>query len=129
MKKAKLLLPLILLFGIPVMGQVEHAATPEQCRADANDWDIPGVAVFDANTIAFANLPATLVHNPTVTAKMLESRIVELNQCIKTDSLQAGRYSQGSRAYSIAELSRMGDFMGRHSLQGQFYQEDEQGKR
>jgi len=37
--------------------------------------------------------------------------------------------NQAARAYAIAELGRMADFMERHSLTGQFYQEDEQGKR
>jgi hypothetical protein len=131
MKKARLLFPLLLLllFVIPVTGQVEHAATPEQCRADSDNWSLPGVAVFNANENAFANIPVTVARNPNITAKMLESRIAELEQCVKTDSLQAVRYNQGANGYVIAELMRMSDYMQRHSLKTQFYQEDEEGKR
>jgi hypothetical protein len=129
MKKARLLLPLFLLFVVPVTGQVEHAATPEQCRADANAWGIPGIGVFDQNEVQFANLPATMVHNQTVSAKTLEARNAEFMQCEKTDTVQANRYALAARAYGIAELARMADYMERHSLTAKFYQEDEEGKR
>jgi hypothetical protein len=43
--------------------------------------------------------------------------------------VQANRYAQAARAYGIAELARMADFMERHSLTAQFYQEDGEGKR
>jgi hypothetical protein len=60
---------------------------------------------------------------------MLEIRIAELEQCVKTDSLQAVRYNQGANAYVVADLMRMADYMQRHNLKTQFYEEDEQGKR
>jgi hypothetical protein len=69
------------------------------------------------------------MHDPTVTAKTLDARVDELGQCVKTDSVQSVRYSQASRAYGVAELGRMGDFIQRHNLTGQFYEEDDQGKR
>lgn len=129
MKKARLLLPLIFLFVVPVTGQIEHAATPEQCWADANAWGIPGWALFDQNEVQFANLPSTMVRNQAVSAKTLELRNAEFIQCEKTDAVQANRYAQAARAYGIAELARMADFMERHSLTAQFYQEDGEGKR
>jgi hypothetical protein len=129
MKKARLLLPFLLLFGIPVTGQVEHAATPEQCRADADAWGIPKWAVFVPNDEAFRVLPGTMVRNQEVSAKTLEARNAQFAQCEKTDSQQSTRYARAARAYAIAELARMGSFMQRHNLQGQFYDEDEQGKR
>jgi hypothetical protein len=129
MRKARLLLPLIFLFVVPVTGQIEHAATPEQCRADADAWGIPGWALFVQNQVQFSNLPASMIRNQAVSAKTLEARNAEFMQCEKTDSVQSARYAQAARAYSIAELARMGAFMQRHSLTVQFYEEDEQGKR
>lgn len=129
MKKARLLLPLLFLFVVPMTAQIEHAPTPEQCRADADAWGVPKWALLVTNDNAFRSLPGTMIHNPTVSAKTLEARNAEFAQCEKTDSVQDVRYARAARAYAIAELARMGDFMQRHNLQGQFYQEDEQGKR
>lgn len=129
MKKTRMLLPLLFLFVVPMTGQVEHAPTPEQCRADADDWGIPKWSVFVPNENEFANLAGVTMHDRTVTAKTLDARIAELGQCVKTDSALSVRYSQGSRGYAIAELARMADFMQRHNLTEQFYQEDNQGKR
>ena len=129
LKKARLLLPLFLLFVIPMTGQVEHVPTPEQCRADADAWGVPKSTAFFSNENEFSKLAGAMVHDRTVTAKTLEARIAQFGQCEKTDNALAGRYSQATRAYAIGELGRMGDFMGRHSLTGQFYEEDDQGKR
>jgi hypothetical protein len=129
MKKARLLLPLLLLFVVPMTGQVEHAPTPEQCRADADGWGIPKSAVFVPNENAFSNLAGTITRDRTVTARVLEARISEFGQCEKTDSVQSDRYAKAIRAYAIAELGRIADYMQRHNLTGQFYQEDDQGQR
>jgi hypothetical protein len=129
MKKSRSLLPLFLLFVIPMTGQVEHAPTPEQCRADADAWGIPKSSVFVPNEHQFSILTGAMMHDRTVTAETLEARIAEFGQCEKTDNVQAGRYAQASRAYAIGELGRMTDFMRRHNLTGQLYDEDEQGKR
>src|SRR5579864_4829291 len=129
MKKSRLLLPLLLLFVVPVTGQVEHAPTPELCRADADAWSIPKWALLIPNDNEFRSLPSVMIHNQAVSAKILEARNAEFAQCEKTDSVQDVRYARAARAYAIAELARMGDFMERHNLTGQFYQEDEQGKR
>jgi hypothetical protein len=129
MKKTRLLLPLFLLLVVPMTAQVEHAPTPEQCRADADAWGIPKWTVFNPNENQFAGLVGVMIRNPSVSAKALEARNAEFGQCEKTDSVIAARYSQAARAYGIAELARMGAFMERHSLTAQFYQEDEQGKR
>jgi hypothetical protein len=129
MKTSRLLWPLFLLFVAPMTAQIEHAPTPEQCRADADAWSVPKSTVLFPNENEFANLAATMTNNQTVSAKTLEARDTEFGQCEKTDSPFSVRYSQAARAYAIAELARMGHFMGRHSLTGQFYQEDEQGKR
>jgi hypothetical protein len=129
MKKAKWMVPLILLFVVPMTGQVEHAPTPDQCRADADVWGIPKWSVLFQNENEFSRLTNIMVRDRSVTAKTLEARVAELGQCEKTDSSQSGRYAQGSRAYVIAELARMANFMQRHGYAPQFYQEDEQGQR
>jgi hypothetical protein len=129
MKKVRLLLPLVLLFVAPITAQIEHAATPEQCRADADAWGIPKWAMLVQNDNEFRNLPSAMVRNQAISAKVIEARNSEFATCEKTDSVQNTRYARAARAYSIAELARMGDFMERHNLRGQFYQEDEQGQR
>jgi len=129
MKEARLLLPLILLLVVPMTAQIEQAPTPEQCRADADAWGIPKWALLVPNDNEFRSLPGVMIHNQAVSAKTLEARNAEFAQCEKTDSALDVRYARAARAYAIAELARMGDFMERHSLTGQFYQEDEQGKR
>ncbi|MGA7792901.1 MAG: hypothetical protein WCA19_07675 [Candidatus Acidiferrales bacterium] len=129
MKKARLLLPVLLLLVSPMTAQVEHAPTPEQCRVDADAWGVPKWAVFAPNENEFANLSGAMMHDQIVSAKSLEARNAAFGQCEKTDNVQSSRYAQAARAYAIAELGRMADFMERHSLTGQFYQEDEQGKR
>jgi hypothetical protein len=130
MKKARLLLPLFLLVVSPMAGsgQVEHAATPEQCRADADAWGIPQWSILMQNQNQFAALSNNM-RNGTITAKVLEARNAEFAQCERTDSSFSGRYVQANRAYVIAELARMAGFMQRHNLMAQFYQDDEQGQR
>lgn len=129
MKLARLVLPLLLLFVIPVTAQVEHAPTPEQCRADADIWGILKSTALVPNDYQFRNLTRAIVHDPAVTARKLDARIDELSMCMRTDSVQSFRYEQGSRALTIAEMFRMAEFVSRHHLETQFYQEDEQGER
>jgi hypothetical protein len=129
MQKARFLLPLLCLFALPTAGQVEHAATPEQCRADSDSWSLPRAGILVPNEDQFSNATNAIVHNLNVSAKTLEARVNELQQCIKTDSGQSTRYAEGSRAYAIALLLRISDFVQRNNLTQQFYQEDNQGKR
>jgi len=77
----------------------------------------------------FANLIGVMMSDQTISAKTLDARNSELGQCVKTDGVQSGRCSQAIRAYAIAQLGRISDFMQRHTLMSQFYQEDDQGKR
>jgi hypothetical protein len=118
-----------LLSAFPAAGQVEHAATPEQCRADADAWGVPKAGGLIRNEDQFARLANFMVQDRTLTAETLNARSVEFGQCVRTDSVEAARYSQAQRAYAIAELGRMADFMKRHNLIQQFLQEDDQGNR
>ena len=136
MKKARLLLPLLLLLVVPMTAQVEHAPTPQQCRADADVWDLPKPDIttspflLDKDEVLDYATVVAMDHN--LSAKALEGRNAELSQCIKTDTgffNMRTRYTAGNRAYAMAELMRIAHFMDRHNLTGQFYQEDEQGKR
>jgi hypothetical protein len=129
MTKARLVLPLVLLLVAPMAAQVEHAPTPEQCRADADTWGIPKSSVSVPNEPEFRNLTRAMTHDPAVTARKLDARIEELSMCMRTDSVQSLRFEEGSRALTIAEMYRMAEFVSRHHLETQFYQEDEQGKR
>jgi hypothetical protein len=129
MRKARLLLPLVLLLVAPITAQVEHAATPAQCRADADSWSVPKSAFLIPNESEFNSLAVAVMHDPAITARTLLARNNELQQCVKTDNVQAVRYSQASRAYSIAQLGRMADFITRHQLEPQFLKEDDDGQR
>lgn len=130
MKRTGLLLLLLFCFAIPIAGQADHATTPEQCRADAAAWGIPTWGALTPHTQEFAQLQVATVH-ADVSAKLLDARVTELMQCEKTDPKyeMQGRYERAVQAYRFAELGRIVDFMNRHQLTTQFYQEDEQGER
>jgi hypothetical protein len=129
MKKVCSILPMLALFAIPMAGQADHAVTPEQCRADATAWGLPSTA-FTSNAAGFTTLQATMVHS-NVSARLLDARVAEFAQCEKTDARHefAVRYEEGTRAYQGAEMARILDFMNRHKLTAQFYQEDDEGQR
>ena len=132
MKKSRLLLPLLLLLVVPMTAQVEHAPIPQQCRADVNSWEVPNFNPTFWNEEEFSNFVTLVMHDHSLTAKELDAREAELAQCLKTDqgfTALPNRYVQARRAYSIAELARMADYVKRHNLMAQFYDEDEQGKR
>ena len=142
MMKATVAILLLLLsvgFVIPVAGyiehaspvamQIEHAPTPEQCKADADAWGIPTASVLFPNEAEFDRFSAATALNPNVTAKELEARMKQLSQCTRTDKTQDTRYAEANRAYAIASLLRFANFMKRHNLTEQFFAEDEQGKR
>jgi hypothetical protein len=123
---AMILLPLFLFVSIPAKSQdqIEHAPTPEQCRADAAAWDIPEHLIFEHD--AFEKL--VNMHSDA-SARVLDARRAELAECEKTDRMHATRYSLGATAYVVAEMIRLGDFMHRHNRMDEFYKEDDQGKR
>jgi hypothetical protein len=131
LKRTGLLLPLFLLFVFPMSGQVDHAPTPEVCRADADGWSVPPWDILRANEANFDNYAGQLMHDPNVTAKTMQARRAEMLACMKTDQIKANqnRYSEANRAFAIAEIGRMADYMQRHNLTAQFLQEDEQGQR
>ncbi len=132
--RLRLLLPLLLLLVIPMRGQVEHAPTPAQCHADADSWDVPPATPPYNNEEVLARYAMGIMRNPNISAKELDARKKELSQCLKTDNgILSARphefYEQAIHAYTIAELGRMADYLERHNLMTQFYDEDGQGKR
>lgn len=138
MKKARWALPLLVLIAVPGAGQIEHIAaasqiehapTPEQCRADADAWGIPTAGVLIPNEQQFAQLSTATAVEPSISAKMLDSRINQLSQCMRTDPTYSTRYSEAGHAYALAELIRIAAFMKRHNLTSQFLAEDDQGQR
>ncbi len=131
--RLRLLLSLVFLLVIPMTGQVEHAPTPAQCRADVNAWDVPNFNPSFWNEEQFSNFATRVMHDRSLTARELDARNAEMAQCLKTDksllTADPNRYIQARQAYFIAELARMAAFMQRHNLMSQFYDEDAQGKR
>lgn len=113
----------------PAAGQIEHAATPEQCRADSDAWGIPTPALLVNTEQQFNQFATATALDRSVTANTLDARMKELSQCMRTDKVNSMRYSAANRAYAIAQLGRMGDFMKRHNLTSQFLAEDEKGER
>jgi hypothetical protein len=136
---ATLFLLLAVGFVIPVAGhiehappaaiQIEHAPTPEQCKADADAWGIPTASVLFRSEAEFDRLSAATALNRNVSAKTLDARMKQLGQCTQTDKAQDTRYSEANRAYAIASLLRFANYMKRHNLTEQFFAEDEQGQR
>lgn len=138
MKKARLVLLLSVWFVIPVAvetelaypaaGQIEHAATPEQCRADSDAWGIPKPALFSTEQ-RFDEFAAATARDRSLTASTLDARMKEFSQCMRTDKVNSIRYAEAHRAYVIAQLVRVASFMKRHNLTSQFVAEDERGER
>ena len=129
---ARLLLPLLLLFVIPMAGQqAVHVPPLAQCRADADLWGIPGATpprVWDSPENEFNNFRSKMDVR-TLTSRVLNARNDELTECVNTDRLNSSRYAMASLVYKIAMFEREGNFLGRHNLVSQFYQEDDQVKR
>ena len=128
-----LLLPAILLLGAQMAREQDavHVAPLEQCRADADSWGIPGgtrAGVGNSAGDEFNSFKSKMDVG-AVPSKVLNTRNDELMQCVNTDRLYSSRYAVASLVYKMAMFERMGDFMGRHDLVSQFYQEDDQGKR
>ena len=69
MKKARLLLPLLLLLVLPMTAQIEDAPKPAQCRADSDAWGVPKWTVFNPNVNQFADLADVMIHNQAVFAQ------------------------------------------------------------
>lgn len=138
MKKARLALLLSACFVIPVAGeieraypaasQIEHAPTPEQCRADIDAWGIPRPGLLNTEQ-TFDALASATARDRSLSANMLDARMKELSLCMRTDKANSWRYGETHRAYIIAQLARMASFMQRHNLMSQFLAEDEQGQR
>jgi hypothetical protein len=109
--------------------QIEHAPTPEQCRADADAWGIPTPALFVNTEQQFNPFTSGVAGARGLTANVLNARTRELSQCMRTDRPNSTRYAEANRAYAIAQLIRMENYMKRHDLISQFLAEDEQGQR
>jgi len=129
----RLLLPVILLLGAQMAReQVAVRVAPlEQCRADADSWGIPGGTTAPVGNSAGDefNRFKSKMDIGAVPSKVLNTRNDELTQCVNTDRLNSSRYALASLVYKIAMFERMGNFMDRHDLVSQFYQEDDQGRR
>ncbi len=132
MKIVRLAVPLLLLLIPPTVREQDaiHVPPLAQCRADADAWGIPGSAspaTWDSPEDAFNQFKSKMdLHPPS---SVLNSRNVELMQCLNTDRLYSSRYALASLVYRIEMFERMGHFMERHNLVSQFYDEDDQGKR
>lgn len=139
MKSTGLALLLSVCFVIPVAGQIdhaslvasqiEHAPTPDQCRADADAWGIPTPVLLLNTEQQFALFSNATARDKSLTANRLDARMKELSVCTRTDRVFSTRYNEANRAYTIAYLVRMASFMKRHNLTSQFLAEDEDGQR
>jgi len=138
MKKVRWALPLLVLFVVPGAGQIEHMAaasqiehapTPDQCRADADAWGIPTAGGLFRNEEQFGKLMSSTAHDRNLTAKMIDARMRQLSQCMRTDNVQDTRYAEAAKAYTNAYMVRVMNFMNRHNLTEQFLAEDGQGQR
>ena len=95
-------------------GQVEHAPTVSQCRADQRMWS--------------SRLEESSPEQLPRWAVLSEWRS-EMGDCEKVDPSNHWTYYNASSEVLAAQGTRMMDFLGRHDLYGKFLQEDAAGKR
>jgi hypothetical protein len=106
--------------------EVEHAPTAAQCKADATLWSSQKSDFF----LLYGrtrNVQNTVIER--LTAKELLARSNEMADCATVDSDDARNYYELQSAYVELFLRRMNQFIERHNLMDQFYQEDEAGAR
>lgn len=94
----------------------QNALTLAQCRTDQAQWLAKLTVPNQAGT-------------KSVLAGALLSWIYEMNQCVKLDEANTTKYLDIERMAIAIVSDRMNDFINRHGLTEQFFDEDVAGKR
>jgi len=111
-----LLLLLICTISTKAQSTKQHAFTVTQCRTDQSQW---------LTKLAVPNQAGT----QTVLAGALLSWVFEMSQCVTVDQPNTAKYLDVERMAIAVVADRMNDFISRHGLTEQFFDEDVAGKR
>jgi hypothetical protein len=121
-----LVLMAAIFFAHPLFAQdVRHAPTVAQCQADATLWKSQADEFF----LAYGTRDTRNMFVMKLTAKELHARSGEMGDCAKVDVDRSSDYFSVASSYFELFAGRMNNFLTRHDLMGQFYQEDEGGAR
>ena len=96
--------------------QVQHAPTVEQCRADQKLW----ISKLEQEPVGAG------VAN--VSFNELNAWTLEMRDCQTVDPEFRWQYYSTQGEARIYQLARVGYFLDRHNLHGQFIAEDAQGQ-
>jgi hypothetical protein len=109
---------LILMCAIPAKAQStkEFAFTVTQCRTDGPQY---------LSKLAVPNQAGT----KSILAGALLSWVFEMGQCVSVDQPNMTEYLDVERMALAVVTDRMNDFIHRHGLTEQFFNEDVAGKR
>jgi hypothetical protein len=120
------LLAVMILLASPLFAQ-QHAPTPDQCRSDVAVW----LKDFDAWTDAQQRVgPQNSSALNAILVGEVEKRDAEMLMCGTTiDTKNHGTYSVMHTNFLYIMTLRLSSFIARHSLDGQFVEEDQAGRR
>jgi hypothetical protein len=110
------ILTIFALLAHPTLTQeTKHTTTADLCREDQTRWETE-LNKPSASWSSLAN---------DVDSKTLVIRASEMNNCSKVDSARSQQYTQTVHLLFAIVFSRESDFLVRHHLLDQFYEEDE----
>jgi hypothetical protein len=109
------LLTILILIATPMFAQeVKHTTTKDLCREDQARWE----AELNQPSASWSSVAKD------VDSKTLVLRASELNDCSKVDTARSQQYTQTVHWLFAILFSRESDFLVRHHLLDQFYEED-----
>jgi len=116
----RIILLAVIWFAYPVFGQeVKHAPVTELCRADQSLWEAQ-LAKPSSSWAHAAN---------DVDSRALVLWASEMNDCARVDKDRNQTYTNTVHWIFAVLFNRESDFLTRHKLLEQFYQEDAEGAR
>lgn len=116
----RIILLALICFAYAAFGQeVKQAPVTELCRADQSEWEAQ-LAKPSSSWAHVAN---------DVDSRTLVLRASEMNDCSKVDKDRSQRYLDTVHLIFAVLFNRESDFLTRHKLLEQFYQEDAEGAR
>jgi hypothetical protein len=132
--KILLTLATIAFFSVSSRAQ-EHLPPPEKCHADLAIWysNVMERDYRNAQTTFIKNGKTDTMPNKSDVAKVpireVVARLKEMYECAKVVSDDSEPYYRAGAFYSDVFSDRFVDFVDRHELRPQLYEEDDEGKR
>ena len=114
------LLVMVVLIAHPVLSQeVKHTTTKDLCREDETLWE----SKLNQNSKSWSSVAND------VDSKTLVLMATEMNDCLRVDKDRSEQYLAMVHWLFAIIFNRESDFLIRHHLLDQFYQEDAAGAR